>query len=59
MAFTAGHVQAIIGLGGQNPSQHWAEFDVSVGHTIDNAIALCPNCHRGAHLGGYIGDSAD
>ncbi|SIO72964.1 hypothetical protein SAMN05444172_9463 [Burkholderia sp. GAS332] len=31
MAFTAGHVQAIIGLGGQNPSQHWAEFDVSVG----------------------------
>mgnify|MGYP001806121843 CR=1 FL=1 len=21
--------------------------------TIDNAIALCPNCHRGAHYGGF------
>jgi len=21
--------------------------------TIENAIALCPNCHRGAHYGGY------
>lgn len=21
--------------------------------TIDNAIALCPNCHKGAHYGGY------
>ena len=21
--------------------------------TIENTIALCPNCHRGAHYGGY------
>lgn len=21
--------------------------------TLENAIALCPNCHRGAHFGGY------
>ncbi|MDN7586632.1 HNH endonuclease [Burkholderia seminalis] len=28
MAFTTGHVQAIMTLGGQNPSQHWAAFDV-------------------------------
>ncbi|CAE6837054.1 HNH endonuclease [Paraburkholderia aspalathi] len=27
--------------------------------TIDNAIALCPNCHRGAHYGGQAGDSDD
>ncbi|WP_439894417.1 HNH endonuclease (plasmid) [Ralstonia sp. 25C] len=27
--------------------------------TIDNAIALCPNCHRGAHFGGYAGDSEE
>jgi 5-methylcytosine-specific restriction protein A len=21
--------------------------------TVDNAIALCPNCHKGAHFGNY------
>lgn len=30
MAFTTGHVHAIMALGGQNPSQHWAAFDVSM-----------------------------
>ncbi|WP_114815415.1 hypothetical protein [Paraburkholderia kururiensis] len=30
MAFTTGHVHAIMALGGQNPSQHWATFDVSM-----------------------------
>jgi hypothetical protein len=30
MAFTTGHVEAIMALGGQNPSQHWAAFDVSM-----------------------------
>lgn len=27
--------------------------------TIDNAIALCPNCHRGTHFGECISDSDD
>jgi len=45
MTFTTGHKEAIMALGAQNPSQHWAMLDVSMDLARRRQLKTNPTRH--------------